>query len=52
MYLATVIWNGQSKIVDVAASESDPLVGMSLLYGCNVQIDVVEGGTVRIESLS
>jgi clan AA aspartic protease len=32
MYRTTVIWDGQFKVVDVAASESDPLLGMSLLY--------------------
>jgi predicted aspartyl protease len=27
MYRATVIWDGQAQIVDVAASDADPLVG-------------------------
>ena len=51
MYIATVIWDGQIQLVDVAASEADPLVGMSLLHGFKVQIEAVEGGTVKIESL-
>ncbi len=29
MYRATVIWDGKFKVVDVAASESEPLLGMS-----------------------
>jgi predicted aspartyl protease len=29
MYRATVIWHGQYQVVDVAASEAEPLVGMS-----------------------
>ena len=33
MYKATVIWDGKTQIIDVAASEADPLVGMSLLHG-------------------
>jgi len=52
MYRATVIWDGQPQIVDVAASEADPLLGMSLLYGFKLQIEAVEGGTVVIETLS
>ena len=52
MYKATVIWDGQTKIIDVAASETDPLVGMSLLYGFKVQIEAVERGTVTIEALN
>jgi clan AA aspartic protease len=51
MYKATVIWDGQTQIVDVAASEADPLVGMSLLYGFKVQIEAIEGGLVTIETL-
>jgi clan AA aspartic protease len=37
MYRATVIWDGEYKVVDVAASESEPLLGMSLLYGLKLQ---------------
>ena len=51
MYKATVIWDGQGRIIDVAASEADPLIGMSLLYGFRVQIDAVEGGVVTIEAI-
>ena len=52
MYKATIIWDGQERIIDVAASEADPLVGMSLLYGFKVQIETVEDGIVRIEALN
>ena len=51
MYEATVIWDGQERIIDVAASEADPLVGMSLLYGFRVQIEAIEGGVVIIEAI-
>lgn len=51
MYRATVIWDGQAQIVDVAASDADPLVGMSLLYGFKLQIEAIEGGLVTIEAL-
>ncbi len=52
MYRGTVIWDGQIKVVDVAASETDPLLAMSLLRGYRLQIDAVEGGQVIISSLS
>ncbi len=52
IYKATVIWDGQNQIVDVAASEADPLVGMGLLYGFKLQVEVIEGGSVTIEALS
>ena len=51
MYRATVIWDGHLQVIDVAASEADPLVGMSLLYGFKLQIEAVEEGTVVIENL-
>lgn len=51
LYAATVIWDGQYREVDIAESETEPLVGMALLYGYRLQIDAVEGGIVRIEAL-
>jgi clan AA aspartic protease len=51
MYQATVIWDGKFKVVDVAASESEPLLGMSLLYGFKLHVEAVECGIVAIESI-
>ncbi|VEP15258.1 Aspartyl protease [Hyella patelloides LEGE 07179] len=51
MYKASVIWDGQDRVIDVAASEADPLIGMSLLYGFKVEIEAVEGGIVAIKAL-
>jgi clan AA aspartic protease len=51
MYRATAIWDEQFKVVDVAASESEPLLGMSLLYGFKLQVEAVERGTVSIEAM-
>lgn len=52
MYRASVIWHGQYQVVDVAASEAEPLVGMSLLYGSKLQIEAVERGCVTIEAMT
>jgi clan AA aspartic protease len=51
LYAATVIWDGQYREIDVAESETEPLIGMAILYGYRLQIDAVEGGIVRIEAL-
>ncbi len=51
IYKAAIIWDGQSQIIDVAASDADPLVGMGLLHGFKLQIEAVEGGRVTIEAL-
>jgi clan AA aspartic protease len=52
VYRGMVNWDGESRSVDINASETTPLVGMSLLYGDRVQFDAIEGGTVTIQSLS
>lgn len=51
IYKASVIWDGIEQIVDVAASDANPLVGMGLLYGFKIQIEAVEGGRITIEAL-
>ncbi len=52
MYTASVIWDGKIQIIDVAASEAEPLVGMSLLYGYDLRIQAIEGGMVSVQELS
>jgi clan AA aspartic protease len=51
VYAATVIWDGQARVVEIDAAETDPLVGMGLLYGHEVRIQAIDGGTVTIEAL-
>jgi clan AA aspartic protease len=50
LHSATVVWDGQDRAVFVLASGSRPLVGMSLLQGYHLFVDVVDGGEVRIEA--
>jgi clan AA aspartic protease len=51
LYTATVIWDGKYCEIDLAESETEPLLGMALLYGYRLQIDAIEGGSVKIEAL-
>jgi clan AA aspartic protease len=51
LYTATVIWDGQYREIYIAESETEPLLGMSLLYGYRLQVDTIEGGSVKIEEL-
>jgi clan AA aspartic protease len=41
VYRGLVIWDGELRKVDINASESTPLVGMSLLYGYRMQLDTM-----------
>jgi predicted aspartyl protease len=51
IYAATIIWDDRPRNILVEAADTDPLVGMALLYGHDLHIQVVEGGTVVIEPL-
>lgn len=51
MYLAIVLWHGEERIVQVLSTEGKPLIGMSLLHGNRLTLDVVTDGEVTIESL-
>ncbi len=51
VYEALVIWDGQKKTIEVMESETFPLVGMSMLAGYQLRINVVPGGAVEIEPL-
>jgi clan AA aspartic protease len=44
LYTATVIWDGQYREIYIAESETEPLLGMALLYGYRLQVDAIEGG--------
>ena len=51
VYSATVIWDGQPRTVEIEAADTEPLVGMSLLDGHTLRIDVMSGGVVTITAL-
>lgn len=52
VYAATVIWDSEYQNIPVNEAETDPLIGMSLLYNYDLRIQAVEGGTVTIEALN
>ena len=49
IHSVTVLLDGQPKDVDVYVSDTAPLVGMRLLDGYSVRVDVENGGRVVIE---
>ena len=51
IYAATVLWDGTLRNILVEAADTDPLIGMSLLYGFNINIQAIDGGRVTIERL-
>jgi len=52
IYEGIVNWDGQPRRIKVDDADADPLLGMELLYGYELKIEVVEGGSVIINLLS
>ncbi|MEB3294164.1 MAG: clan AA aspartic protease [Synechococcales bacterium] len=52
VYEASVIWDGKVRAIEVNESETDPLVGMALLEGYELNIQGTPGGVVTIKELS
>jgi clan AA aspartic protease len=50
-YTGTAIWDGQYRTIDIAESETEPLLGLAMLRRYRLQVDNVEGGSVTIEAL-
>ena len=51
-YYSTMMWHGEPRIIEVVEADSEPLLGMELLLGNRVTLDVLEGGPVTIYPLS
>lgn len=48
---AFVVWDEHERRVVALATGGSALVGMSMLLGCRVTLDVLEGGSVTIEAV-
>lgn len=51
VYAGTVLWNGQPLAIEIDSCDTDPLVGMSLLDGYALYIEVRVGAVVTITAL-
>jgi len=51
VYIATILWDGSEVDVPVLAMGRRPLLGTLLLRQRNLNIDFIDGGLVRIESI-
>jgi clan AA aspartic protease len=51
IYETIVIWDGEPRRIAVDEADIDPLVGMSLLYGYELIVQAIQGGTVIIQPL-
>jgi clan AA aspartic protease len=51
VYRARVVWHAAERTTLTLHAEGTPLLGMALLYGSRVLLDVVADGVVTIEPL-
>jgi clan AA aspartic protease len=52
IYEGTVLWDGQARRIPVHEAETIPLVGMSLLQGYELTVQIQPDGKVTIKALS
>ena len=48
VYEAVVVWDGDRVTIPIDEADSEPLVGMSLMEGFQLMVQVFEGGNVEI----
>ena len=51
LYEGKVLWDDRWREVIVSLAEGGPLVGMGLMEGCRLSVDVTDGGRVEIRPL-
>ena len=52
IYEGTALWDGEFRRIPVHEAETTPLIGMSLLQGYELNVQVQPGGNVTIRTLS
>ena len=48
VYEGRIGWDDQTRLIEVEAAETQPLLGMEMMEGYELHIEVVEGGAVTI----
>ena len=51
VHAGEIVWNNEIRTIEIEAADTQPLIGMALLEGYDLHIQVVENGAVSIESL-
>ena len=52
VYEALIIWDGDPLTIPVDEADSDPLIGMSLMEGYQLMVQVFEGGLVELNKVT
>lgn len=52
IYEATVLWDGQPRNLSIYEMDAEPLVGMSLMYGYELVLPILDGATFTLRSIA
>ena len=52
IYEVVLIWDGQPRAVSIYEMDAVPLVGMSLMYGYEFMLPILDGATFTLRSLT
>ncbi|MDB9314955.1 hypothetical protein PN462_17710 [Spirulina sp. CS-785/01] len=52
VYEAVVVWDGNLLTIPVDEADSEPLIGMSLMEGYQLTVQVFEGGLVKLSKVN
>jgi clan AA aspartic protease len=52
VYYASLAWDEATRDVLALQTDAEPLIGMALLHGQFLGMEIADGGTVRIEDLN
>ena len=51
VYGVTALWDGLPRYVETGAVGDEPLIGMSMLVGYDLHVEVADGGRVTIKDM-
>jgi predicted aspartyl protease len=51
VYSVLVEWQGEPRVAEIVAFEGNPLVGVGLLRGCLLEMEMEEGGEISISPI-
>lgn len=51
VFEVSLIWDGRARLVNVDSADTEPLLGMGMLLGHEIAMQVIPGGTVSIRRL-
>jgi clan AA aspartic protease len=52
VYEAVLVWDGNFLTIPIDEADSEPLVGMSLMEGYQLMVQVFEGGHVKLSKIA